>query len=241
MIRASCASISQGFWNDPTKKFAQKLHSHLTTPVISSLQRKKFFSKYASVEHSTDSPQAAKTRFWSVITSTIVAPVFLLGVELSPLSSSPCTDKTLATQDVSRSSTHYQFKKVDDHVWWNDRIAILHFLSWSSEACDLEQSSETQACPIHPSFLKRKVVELFLAQNNGSLYTRLGYGSKYGTYCLFMYATTSAIWNEVMCFKDLKQLHFEVRFECRSRVSKITHRCDKDFLLQNKIITCIFV
>lgn len=84
------------------------------------------------------------------------------------------------------------------------------------------------------SVLQRKVLDNFPAARNASFYTGLRYWLEYVNYFLSTYATTTAIQNKVMCFKDLKQLPRQTEVEFSSRIIEIAYQCGNAFSLENK-------
>lgn len=53
------------------------------------------------------------------------------------------------------------------------QITILQFLSIIVEECNLQQTSETYACPVIPTFLKRRSLDHLLAIRNSSSFSKL--------------------------------------------------------------------
>lgn len=97
-----------------------------------------------------------------------------------------------------------------------DPTNILHFYFMFVKECDFEQILKGQACLTFHSFLSRIGLDSFLTAKNGFIYNRLRYWLEYINYFLSMYATASAIQNEVTWFKDLKKVPCESKIELSS-------------------------
>lgn len=117
---------------------------------------------------------------------------------------------------------------------------VLHILSRFLEECSLEQTLKTQACLIVSIFFKEKDFEHFLAARNDSSYTKLRHWQNFVKYFLFTYATTAAIQNKDVQFKDLKELPRETKIKYCSRVNEIAYRCGDAISLEDKISKFIF-
>lgn len=87
--------------------------------------------------------------------------------------------------------------------------------------------------------MKEKALDDFLATRNASFYTGLRYTPEYVNYFLSSHYTTTAIRNEVLRFKDLKQLPRETEAELSPWVNGVAYRCGNEFLLGDKISTCL--
>lgn len=121
-----------------------------------------------------------------------------------------------------------------------DQINIRRFLSRFVKQCDVKQILEVQTRLIISSFLKGKSCDHFLAVRNASFYTGLCYWQQYVKKTFLSYGTTTAVQNENLRFKDLKQFLHKTEVEFSSWINEKAYWCCNAFPLENKICTFIF-
>lgn len=102
-------------------------------------------------------------------------------------------------------------------------ITIFHFFSRFLDERDLEQISKVYACLKTSNFIKGRALDRFVACENTSSYAGLRYWPEHVNYFLSTYARTTATWDKVLKFKDLKQLSHEIKVEFSAPVNKIAY------------------